>query len=31
MAMIWAGEALMGKDPFCTQYLRAFREGRLDV
>jgi len=31
MAMIRAGEALMGKDPFCAQYISAFREGRLDV
>jgi 5-methyltetrahydrofolate--homocysteine methyltransferase len=31
MAMVRAGEALMGKDPFCAQYISAFREGRLDV
>jgi len=31
MAMIRAGETLMGKDPFCAQYISAFREGRLDV
>ena len=28
MAMaIRAGEALMGKDPFCARYIGAFREG----
>jgi len=31
MAMIRAGETLMGKDPFCAKYISAFREGRLDV
>jgi 5-methyltetrahydrofolate--homocysteine methyltransferase len=31
MAMITAGEALMGKDPFCAHYISAFREGRLDM
>jgi len=31
MAMVRAGEALTGKDPFCAQYLRAFREGRFDL
>jgi len=31
MAMIRAGEALMGKDPFCAKYIGAFREGRLDA
>jgi len=30
MAMVQATETLMGKDLYCTRYLKAFREGRLD-
>lgn len=29
MALIKATDLLLGKDRFCTQYLKAFREGRL--
>ena len=31
MAMVTAGEALWAKTLYCARYLRAFREGRLDV
>jgi cobalamin-dependent methionine synthase I len=30
MALVQASETLMGKDPYCTHYLKAFRAGRLD-
>jgi 5-methyltetrahydrofolate corrinoid/iron sulfur protein methyltransferase len=30
MARILAAEALMGRDEYCTNYLRAFREGKLE-
>jgi cobalamin-dependent methionine synthase I len=29
-ARILAAEALLGKDEFCTEYLRAYREGKLE-
>jgi len=29
MALVQATEAVMGRDPFCAGYLKAFREGRL--
>lgn len=29
LAMLRATEALLGQDPYCVQYLKAFREGRL--
>lgn len=29
MATLYASAALAGRDPFCRQYLRAYREGRL--
>jgi 5-methyltetrahydrofolate--homocysteine methyltransferase len=31
MAMVTASEALANKDAYCAGYLRAFREGRLDM
>jgi len=31
MAMVTAAEALANKDLYCARYLRAFREGRLDI
>ena len=31
MANIAAAEALLGRDEFCAQYLRAFRAGRLEL
>ena len=31
MAMVRAAAALMGQDDFCSDYIGAFREGRLDV
>lgn len=31
MAIIAAAEALLGRDEFCTDYIRAFREGRLEA
>lgn len=30
MALVQATEAVMGRDPFCTEYLKAFRAGKLD-
>ena len=30
MALVQATETLMGKDSYCTRYLKAFREGRLE-
>jgi 5-methyltetrahydrofolate--homocysteine methyltransferase len=30
MASICAAEALLGKDEFCTGYLKAFRAGKLE-
>jgi cobalamin-dependent methionine synthase I len=30
LAMLRATETLLGKDPYCGQYLKAFRAGRLD-
>jgi cobalamin-dependent methionine synthase I len=30
MAMLRATETLLGKDPYCVQYLKAFREGRFE-
>ena len=30
MAMVQVTESLVGKDVWCTQYISAFREGRLD-
>ena len=30
MALVQATETLMGKDLYCTRYLKAFREGRLE-
>ena len=29
ISVIRAGEALLGKDEYCTEYLSSFREGRL--
>lgn len=31
MALVAAAEALLGRDDFCADYIRAFREGRLDA
>jgi 5-methyltetrahydrofolate corrinoid/iron sulfur protein methyltransferase len=31
MAMVSATEAMVGKDAYCTQYIQAYKEGRLDV
>jgi 5-methyltetrahydrofolate--homocysteine methyltransferase len=31
MANIAAAEALLGRDEFCAQYLRAFRAGKLEL
>ncbi len=31
MALIYASEALLGRDEFCMEYLMKFREGLLDV
>ncbi len=30
MAIVAAAEALLGRDDFCAEYIRAFREGRLE-
>ena len=30
LAMLRATETLLGKDPYCVQYLKAFREGRFE-
>jgi 5-methyltetrahydrofolate--homocysteine methyltransferase len=30
MAMLVAAEAMLGRDEYCTQYIHAFKEGRLD-
>jgi len=30
MALVAAAETLLGRDDFCAEYIRAFREGRLD-
>jgi len=30
MALVAAAEALLGRDDFCVEYIRAFREGRLE-
>ena len=30
LAALRATEALLGQDPYCVQYLKAFREGRLE-
>jgi 5-methyltetrahydrofolate--homocysteine methyltransferase len=30
MACIYAAEALLGQDEFCVEYLRAYREGKLE-
>jgi 5-methyltetrahydrofolate--homocysteine methyltransferase len=31
MSMIYASEALFGKDNYCKNYLKKFRDGALDV
>jgi len=31
MAMIYASEALFGRDDYCKNYLKKFRSGDLDV
>jgi hypothetical protein len=31
MANIAAAEALLGRDEYCVEYLRAFREGKLEL
>jgi hypothetical protein len=31
MANVMAAEALLGRDEFCVQYLRAFRAGKLET
>jgi 5-methyltetrahydrofolate--homocysteine methyltransferase len=31
MANIFAAEALLGRDEYCARYLRAFRQGKLDL
>jgi len=31
MAAVITGEALLGKDRYCTNYIRASREGRLSI
>lgn len=30
MALVYASEAIIGKDEFCSEYLSAHREGRLE-
>ncbi|HUT02773.1 MAG TPA: methyltetrahydrofolate cobalamin methyltransferase, partial [bacterium] len=31
MALVYATEALLGRDEFCTEYLSAAREGKFEV
>jgi 5-methyltetrahydrofolate--homocysteine methyltransferase len=31
MMNLWAAEALLGRDEYCLNYLRAFREGKLEL
>jgi len=31
MSFVYAGEALLGIDDFCMNYLTMFREGKLEV
>ena len=31
MGMLFASEALQGQDPFCSEYIKAYREGLIQA
>ena len=31
MAMLLTAEAMLGRDAYCTRYIQAYKEGRLEI